>query len=375
MLVREPLFWAAAAAFVGAAVGLAGAARLAALLGGAYGSTGGLPVLAWSVGSLGELLVALSLLGVLPFLGDGPRKASRVARLLGVPLVLLFMPLFLVTAAFELGLTRLGAQTPSGGPPPLFVAFLALGACLPSVVVLPFAVAAFLGRRARLGALLLGLCALAVPHLLVRQLLLSSGTFGAVPQDVEASVMLGGIGAGVSLLEAPLWALFGFVLFRAARERARGEEFRAREKVNVRAAHRLYEGALGAGDASVVDDLVSEECRDLKSGAQGRLGMERVFSALRQSYPDLSVSVEDHDAEGDLVKTRLILSGTDEGGVMWYPPTGRRASFSAVFTDRFRNGRLVEHSGEADTEGLLRQLGHPTGHTTECGEDGPPPAR
>jgi hypothetical protein len=25
--------------------------------------------------------------------------------------------------------------------------------------------------------------------------------------------------------------------------------------------------------------------------------------------------------------------------------------------DRFSDGRLVEHSGEADTEGLLRQLG------------------
>lgn len=250
------------------------------------------------------------------------------------------------------------------------MASLALGLILPPVVALPFAVAAFLDREARVGALLLGLCALAVPHLLVWQFF-SGGTLGAIPQDAAASVLLGGIGAGVSLLEAPLWVLFGVVLFRAARQRARGEEFRAREKANARAAHRLYEGALGARDASVVDELVSEEFRDLKSGARGRLGMKRVFSALRSSYPDLSVSVEDQDAEGDLVRTRLILSGTDEGGVMWYPPTGRRASFSAVFTDRFRNGRLVEHAGEADTEGLLRQLGHPT----ERGEDSPPPAR
>lgn len=103
--------------------------------------------------------------------------------------------------------------------------------------------------------------------------------------------------------------------------------------------------------------------------------MERVFSALRRSYPDLAVSVEDQEAEGELVRTRLVLSGTDEGGVTWYPPTGRCVSFSAVFTDRFRGGQLVEHAGEANTEGLLRQLGHPTGQPNERGEDGPPPAQ
>jgi len=43
---------------------------------------------------------------------------------------------------------------------------------------------------------------------------------------------------------------------------------------------------------------------------------------------------------------------------MWYPPTGRRVTFTAVFEDRFGGGRLVEHGGSTDTKGLLRQLGH-----------------
>ena len=101
--------------------------------------------------------------------------------------------------------------------------------------------------------------------------------------------------------------------------------------------------------------------------------MERVFSALRKSYPDLAVSVEGQEADGDTVRTRLALSGTDEGGVMWYPPTGRRVGFSATFSDRFEGGLLVEHEGEADTEGLLRQLGHPTGRPAGSGEGGPSP--
>ena len=121
----------------------------------------------------------------------------------------------------------------------------------------------------------------------------------------------------------------------------------------------LYEEALGAGDDSIIDELVSENFRDTTSGARGRLGMGRLIGDLRASYPDLEVSVEDQEAEGNLVRTRLMLSGTDRGrGVMWYPPTGRRVVFSAAFEDRFSGGWLVEHGGGADTEGLLRQLGH-----------------
>jgi predicted ester cyclase len=81
------------------------------------------------------------------------------------------------------------------------------------------------------------------------------------------------------------------------------------------------------------------------------------------SYPDLEVSVESQEVEGDVVRTRLTISGTDWGsGVMWYPPTGRRVRFEAEFVDRFSGGLLVEYRGRADTGGLLRQLGLPRQH-------------
>jgi predicted ester cyclase len=118
-----------------------------------------------------------------------------------------------------------------------------------------------------------------------------------------------------------------------------------------------------------VNELVSEDFRDLKRGSRGKPAMERVLTDLRRSYPDLLVSIAGQEADEDLVRTRVVLSGTDRGGVLWYPPTGRRAAFAAEFVDRFSDGRLIEHSGEADTEGLLRQLGL-TG-TRET----PPPSR
>jgi predicted ester cyclase len=159
------------------------------------------------------------------------------------------------------------------------------------------------------------------------------------------------------LPEALLWVLLGVALFRGAREDVLGKASRVREKGNLKAARRLYEEGLGRGDLSVVGGLVSEDFRDLRHGSRGRLGMERVLTRLWASFPDLTVRVEGQEAEGDSVRTRLTLSGTDRGGVLWYPPTSRRAVFSATFEDRFSGGKLIEHGGETDTEGLLRQLG------------------
>jgi hypothetical protein len=57
--VRQPLAWTAAAAFVGATLGLAGVIRVAAWFGDdSYGAVGPPPTLAFFAASLGELLVA-----------------------------------------------------------------------------------------------------------------------------------------------------------------------------------------------------------------------------------------------------------------------------------------------------------------------------
>ncbi len=244
-----------------------------------------------------------------------------------------------------------------GPPPALARSSLWVAGHLPPVVVLLFALAAISRRRLGLGALLLGLCALATPFGFA-WLSLFPGPLPP-PENLPGLVALGFFGWGVSAPEAPAWALVGAVFLHEARQRALGQAERRQEAENLATARRLYEVGLGRGDGSVVDESVSESFHDLKSGGRGRSGMRRLVADLRASYPDLSVSILRQEAEHDLVRTRVLLSGTDRGrGVMWYPPTGRRVSFEAEFSDRFRDGVVVEHAGEADTEALIEQLGH-----------------
>ncbi len=364
-LLREPLFWAALAAFSGTVIGLLGTVRQAAL-GGSFYVDPAAQLLAQVPGFLGEALVVTSSLGAVYLAWNALGGRGRRFASLGISLLALLLlaeavgivasvywgtgERWLGYAAFPFPTLELWASWA--------VVFLA------PIVLLLFAVLVLLAREGRPGGLLCVLFVLSLPFGALRYWLAPPEPTGMIEPTTElVASALGWYPAGVSLLEAPLWVLFGAVLLRRARFRAGGEAFRTGEKENVAAARRLYEDGLGRGDASVVDDLVSEDFRDLKWGSRGKPAMARVFSALRRSYPDLAVSIEHQEAEGDLVRTRVILSGTDRGGVLWYPPTGRRATFAAQFADRFLNGKLVEHSGEADTEDLLRQLGLAGGHT------------
>jgi predicted ester cyclase len=361
-ILYEPVLWAALAAFVGGALGLFGT-FLQAALEISYTPTLSAIYFAAVAQYSGQALAAFSLIGVPSLLGPRSKTKARRPVVLGGLLLLLLASTFAVLVFFLIYMNTgewLGASvrpTPPlyEAPLPLYKVSFWTSIFLPMAVTLPYAVAAISARKIRLGTLLAFLCILNLPFLAIRFLLFPPAPY--VPSSALA--VFGGYGWGVSLLEASFWALFGAALLRGAHERVLVKASRVREKENREAARHLYEEGLGRGNLSVVNEVVSEDALYLGRGTRGKLGMERLFTDLWASYPDLAVSVEGQEVEGDLVRTRLLLSGTDRGsGVMWYPPTGRHVRFKAECVDRFRGGVLVEHEVMADTEDLLRQLGH-----------------
>jgi predicted ester cyclase len=325
----------------------------AAFLGSAVGLAGTFTSSSWAVwaSSSGGLLAALSLFGVASLLG-GESWAARV----GVVLLLLWLAVSLSFVLYSL----LWRPEPGSSSAPPFAFLILLHASLwgEPAAVLPFALGSLFGARRRgLGALIL---VLSVPDQLLLFLYVTSMGADISLSEIETLVgPLSSPASGVGVPEAVLWVSVGVLLFGEARRRALSKARREVAEENRLKALRLYEEGLGRGDHSAVDEVVSEDFREIGGGARGKQGMERIVSDLRASYPDLSVSVEGQETEGDLVRTRLTISGTDRGsGVMWYPPTGRPVSFEVEFVDRFSGGLLVEHAGRADTERLLRQLGH-----------------
>ena len=307
------------------------------------------------------------------FLQELPKSVLLCAGLLGLCVLLYMEPgpvrrmALAGVALFSLGLVfplvlllgqALGSEATSELQ--LWEALFIVTSVSPSVGIALCGVAAFWARglgRWRILPLVVGVLDSPLSNWVVFAIVRSSLQPPVVPYAdtrwmetaLQVPVLLTGVG----------WILVGRLLYGArdrenaliaARHRALSEENRSK-------ARRLYEEAWTMDKLSALDELVAEDLLDYEHDRFGREEFKKTIVDLHRTFPDLTLSIEAQDAKGDTVMTRCAFSGTDRGGVLWYPPTGKHATFAGAFTDRFAEGRLAEHRGGIDMADLLEQLG------------------
>ena len=89
-------------------------------------------------------------------------------------------------------------------------------------------------------------------------------------------------------------------------------------------------------------------------------GVEAVRAFLNMlfaGFPNAQTTILDTIAEGDKVVLRASIEGTHTGPFIGIPPTGKHAKWSFIDIHRIAGGQIVEHWVEADTVGLMQQLG------------------
>src|SRR3712207_6640838 len=245
-LLRGPLFWVAAAAFSGTAVGLFGTVRQAAL-GGSFYVDPAAQLLAQIPGFMGQALVMSSTLGAVYLAWGVLETAGRRLALLGAALLalLLLAEAVGISASVYWGTgERWQGYAPFPFPGLETAAYYAI-VFLPPSVLLPFAVVALAARERRLGGLLSLLFVLSLPLGVLRFWIFPPEPAGMIEPATEiVASVLGWYPSGVSFLEAPLWVVLGLMFARRARGGALGEAVRMGERQNVGAARRLYEDGL-----------------------------------------------------------------------------------------------------------------------------------
>lgn len=308
--------------------------------------------LADSVGLLGDLLVVAGLVGVYALLSG---RLGFVGGLAKVGFLLAVVP----TVCY-VGLWMREYLTEFYYGPPDGLSFFSVvsygyGFVTPLGFLLLGAAAVWVRGLGRWRALLpaIALMSTPLPHFLLFALFAPENGIGNATDFLvySAPQMLADLG----------WIFLGLAMWnvRNRENDVLADDRRTLERKNLDRARRLYTGVWVEEDTAVLDGLVSPDVVDHGRGKRGREGFERGLTDLRRTFPDLRFEIEAQTAEGDAVVTRWRMSGTDRGGVLWYPPTGREATFTGAFTDRFYEGRLVEHRGEPDMDGLLGQLGLP----------------
>jgi predicted ester cyclase len=85
------------------------------------------------------------------------------------------------------------------------------------------------------------------------------------------------------------------------------------------------------------------------------------YNVFLGACPDLTVTIDDILAEGELVAERITFRGTQTGPLnmpgVSIPPTGKTLSTRMVEIWRVHDGKMTDHWGEWDRAGLMQQLG------------------
>lgn len=128
---------------------------------------------------------------------------------------------------------------------------------------------------------------------------------------------------------------------------------------NKGVVRRLYEDVVGRGDLSAVALLIATDYVDhnAKQAGTGPTVLRTHVMAVRSTFPDFTLRIDDMVAEGDLVVTRVSGQGTHLGKWMNIEPSGACVTVRGINIDRLRGGQVIEHWGEADTVGMPMQMG------------------
>ena len=134
-------------------------------------------------------------------------------------------------------------------------------------------------------------------------------------------------------------------------------------EANNAIAEKFFNSVWNKGDFSVLDTLISPDAVD-HSTVGGKPKMEKgsasfraIVSMFRSAMPDIQLTIDDEVYAGDKVVHRWHLVGTDTGGVMGMPPSGKQLTFSGTTIVRMADGKIVERWANVDELGLLQQLG------------------
>ena len=117
----------------------------------------------------------------------------------------------------------------------------------------------------------------------------------------------------------------------------------------------------GQGDLDAADELYAPNWLDHDPASpediRGPEGAKELASMYRNAFPDNRYSVEEQVAEGDMVVTRWIASGTHQGEIMGIAPTGNQVTMAGTSVERIVDGKIEETWDNYDALGMMQQIG------------------
>ena len=123
---------------------------------------------------------------------------------------------------------------------------------------------------------------------------------------------------------------------------------------------RFIEEIINTGNVDDIEKFIAPDYTEVHEGRKhtvGIAGATEHILGVRQTYPDLTLTVEQQIGEGEWVATCITARGTHTGSWLGIKPTGKTVAFTGVNINKVVNGRIAEHGGAANIFEPLLEIG------------------
>ena len=120
------------------------------------------------------------------------------------------------------------------------------------------------------------------------------------------------------------------------------------------------EEAVNIGNVDILDEFISPnytETLDPNGKTPGVEAARQHILGVRQTFPDLHLTIEQQISESDWVVTCVKARGTHLGSWLGMKPTGKKVEITAVNVDKVVAGLIVEHGWAANMFEALFEVG------------------
>jgi steroid delta-isomerase-like uncharacterized protein len=133
-------------------------------------------------------------------------------------------------------------------------------------------------------------------------------------------------------------------------------------ETNKTLVRRWFKEVWNEGREATIGELFAESgvtygLGDTETEVRGPAQLKPFVRNLRNSFPDIQITINDIMAEEDKVMVRVVIEGTHAGFGLGVPPSGRRINVAGIVVIRVSKGQFVEGWNSWDQLGLLRQIG------------------
>jgi steroid delta-isomerase-like uncharacterized protein len=135
------------------------------------------------------------------------------------------------------------------------------------------------------------------------------------------------------------------------------------ESIKKKVYRTFVEEVINKGRLELIPELYSPDYVDHTAPPGAPTGgsvfdqVAAIPKMFRGAFPDVHFTINDMVEDGDWVATRVTGEAQHLGRpFMGMPPTGRRVVWSSLGFFRMKRGKIIEHYGQPDLNGLREQL-------------------